>query len=303
MLQAGLLPAAGCALALCVGACALPPAATGGGPPAVSAEALADAMARRPVVLLGEVHDNAAQHAVRLQALQRLLARGARPAIAFEQIDQDRQAVIDGIRRGGGDAAAQADRIIAQAGAKGWDWPLYRPYLLLALDNDLPVVGANLSRALAMRVATEGPGAVFDPAQRAALGLDRIAPDIERSQEYEIALGHCGQLPPDALPAMAGAQIARDAMLALSIAPYFGRGVVLLTGNGHARRDIGVPRHLAPGDRERVISIGLLEDDDKAAGQAAHFDVSFVTPVQARADPCANFHHTPLRPGPGIGTR
>ncbi|MCU0764941.1 MAG: hypothetical protein MUF32_02695 [Burkholderiaceae bacterium] len=35
------------------------------------AQSLAQAMARRPVVLLGEVHDNAAQHAVRVAARRR----------------------------------------------------------------------------------------------------------------------------------------------------------------------------------------------------------------------------------------
>jgi len=34
----------------------------------------------QPVVLLGEVHDNAAQHALRLQAYEASLAGGARPA-------------------------------------------------------------------------------------------------------------------------------------------------------------------------------------------------------------------------------
>jgi uncharacterized iron-regulated protein len=290
---------------LFVGACALAPgsAPPGEAPRPITIDGLAEAMARRPVVLLGEVHDNAAQHAVRLQALQRLLARGARPALAFEQIDHDRQGAIDQMRRDdGGDAGTRADRIIAEAGAKGWNWALYRPYLVLALENNLPIVGANLSRAQAMRVATLGVDSVFDGAQRAALGLDTIAPDIEKSQEVEIAQGHCGQLPAESLPAMAGAQIARDAVLAQSIAPYFARGVVLLTGNGHARRDIGVLRHIAPQDQARVIAIGLLEDDDKATANAGYFDVSFLTPVQARADPCANFHHTPLRSPPGIVT-
>jgi hypothetical protein len=58
-------------------------------------QSLAQVMARRPVVLLGEVHDNAAQHATRAAALRRLLAGGARPAIAFEQFDRERQADID----------------------------------------------------------------------------------------------------------------------------------------------------------------------------------------------------------------
>jgi hypothetical protein len=45
----------------------------------------------RPWCLLGEVHDNAAQHALRLRAFEALLATGARPALAMEQFDRNRQ--------------------------------------------------------------------------------------------------------------------------------------------------------------------------------------------------------------------
>lgn len=283
--------------ALLATGCASGPGTTPGfaAPQPISAEALARAMARQPIVLLGEVHDNASQHAARAQALRQLIAGGVRPAIAFEQIDHDHQGAIDAIRAQTSlDVGTRADRIIAGAGAKGWDWPLYRPYLLIALENDLPIVGANLSRADAMRVATEGYAAVFADDQRAALGLDHVPPEVERAQEYEIERGHCGELPADALPAMAGAQIARDAVLAQSITPYFSRGVVLLTGNGHVRRDIGVPRHMAPADSAHVVSIGLLEDDGKAAERADEFDAVFITPVQSRADPCTHFPHAPI---------
>ncbi len=296
------------AIALLAGGCAQGPRADAPGaaaPAPVSVDALAAALGRAPVVLLGEVHDNAAQHAVRARALARLLAGGARPAIAFEQIDRDRQALVDRIRADSAeDAARRADRIVADAGARGWDWTLYRPYVLLALQYDLPIVAANLSRAQAMRVATDGIDAVFDPPQRAVLGLDDIAPDLQRAQDYEITLGHCGQLPAAAVPALAQAQIARDAVLAQSITPYLERGVVLLTGNGHARRDIGVPRHLAAGQQRRLVAIGLLEDDGKAADRAGFFDVAFLTPVQARADPCGSFRHgSPPLPGGAAGMR
>ena len=276
--------------ALC--ACAqMPPRALG-----ADAEALADAMARRPIVLLGEVHDNVAQHALRLQAVRLLLERGLRPAFAFEQLDRDDQEKLDRARaQDDGDAAVRADRLIEAAGGRGWDWKLYRPYLVVALQNDLPIVAANLSRAQAMRVAQEGVGAVFDAAQRTALGLDAIAPDIMRAQARAIEDGHCGRVPPGALEAMATAQVARDAMLAQAITPYLDRGVILFTGNGHARRDIGVARHLPPADRTRVISIGLLEDEDDsslrepgAADRAASFDVAFMTRTQPRPDPCAS---------------
>lgn len=259
-----------------------------------SEQALAREMARRPVVLLGEVHDNAAQHAVRAAALRALLAGDARPAIAFEQFDRERQADIDRARREAPAAGKTlAEHVIEQARpARGWDWRLYRPFVELALEYELPIVAANLSRADAMSVATAGFAAVFDEAIRARFALDALPPALLAAHEQAVDDGHCNRMPADALPAMARAQIARDLVLAQAIRPHFGRGVVLLTGNGHARRDIGVPFFLSEAERAQVISIGLLERDKADAESAQRFDVAFLTPAQERGDPCATL---PLR--------
>jgi uncharacterized iron-regulated protein len=245
--------------------------------------ALADAMRGHPVVLLGEVHDNAAQHALRADALGRLVALGGRPAIAFEQLDRERQADVDRARR---ERPRDAAWLIAQAGAKGWDWALYEPFVRLALEHDLPIVAANLSRADASRVIREGFGAAFDAPARATLGLDAVPPELLAGHEREVDLGHCGAMPAAMLAPMARAQIARDAALAQAIAPHAGRGVVLLTGNGHARRDLGVPRWLPGPMRDRALSIGLLEAGTGDALPAGAFDVVVRTPATERGDPC-----------------
>jgi uncharacterized iron-regulated protein len=253
-------------------------------------EALAREMARRPVVLLGEVHDNRAQHAIRAAALRRLLEDGNRPAIAFEQFDRERQADIDRARREAPPPGrTPAEHLIEQAKpARGWDWSLYRPFVELALEFDLPIVAANLSRADAMRAATQGFAAVFDEPTRRRAALDALPAALMAAHEQAVDDGHCNRMPADALPAMARAQIARDLALAEAIRPHFGRGVVLLTGNGHARTDIGVPFFLNETERARTIAIGLLEDDKAEADWRSRFDVAFSTPVQPREDPCAS---------------
>jgi uncharacterized iron-regulated protein len=266
----------------------------------LSAPALEAQMQRRPVVLLGEVHDNAVQHAVRAQALALLLKTGLRPALAFEQFDRERQGDIDRVLSG--KPAREADRVgaLAALGGRGWNWDLYRPLLELAVRYQLPIVAANLSRADARRVSNEGFGAVFDPAEQRRLGLDPLADDLLQAQKEAIDEGHCHQMPPQMLPGLARAQIARDAALAQAIGPYLQRGVILLTGNGHARRDTGVPRFLPAQQQDRIVSIALLERGTAdAAAPAGAYDVVFVTPVQSRDDPCQSLH--PLPPAPERG--
>ena len=215
-------------------------------------QAVAGAMEGKRIVVLGEVHDNAAQHALRLAALKVLIDGGARPALAFEQFDREWQADIDRARR---ERPRDADHVIAAGkGAPSWRWELYRPFVQLALDHDLPIVAANLSRRGAMDVATQ-------PRAGAAPGVP-VA--VQRAHEDAIAKGHCNLLPPEALPGMASAQIARDRTLAESLRPHSAKGVVLLTGNGHARVDIGVPFWFTPDERRASVSIGILERDGDA---------------------------------------
>jgi uncharacterized iron-regulated protein len=277
-------------IGVCVLALALASAALASAPPAdLSEQALAREMARRPVVLLGEVHDNTAQHAARAAALRRLLEDGSRPAIAFEQFDRERQADLDRARRETPPPGRTlAEHVIEQARpARGWDWALYRPLVELALEYELPIVAANLSRADATRVITQGFAAVFDEPTRARAGLDALPLALLAAHERAVDDGHCNRMPAEALPAMARAQIARDLALAESIRPHFGRGVVLLTGNGHVRADIGVPYFLGEAERARTIAIGLLERDKAGDDWRQRFDVAFATPVQPREDPCA----------------
>lgn len=241
------------------------------------------------VLLLGEVHDNAEQHRLRLEVLSRAFAAGWRPAIAMEQFDRDRQGAIEQARRERpGDAQHVIDRAATpvKTPGTGWDWDFYRPFVALALRYDVPLVAANLSNADTSRIVKGGYAAVFDAPALAALGLDRpIAAAWQAAQEQEIDAGHCRALPASVWPRMARAQFARDAVMAGLLREHAERGVVLLAGNGHARRDLGVPRWLALPQR-RLVSIGFLEDGDE---EPDAFDAVVRTTRAEREDPCAAF--------------
>jgi uncharacterized iron-regulated protein len=250
--------------------------------------ALAADIDGHPVVIFGETHDNAAQHALRAATLRLVFEHGARPALAFEQFDRERQADIDAVRRDATGSIAEVAARIAALGNRGWNWDFYRPYLQIAIDYQVPIIAANLSRADAIRVAQNGFDAALTPAQQARLGVDRLPSALVATQQREIEAGHCGLLPADDVAPLARAQIARDAIMALEIAPYAARGVILLTGNGHARRDVGVARYLAPPgiDQAPALTIGLLEDAGGGDPPAKAYDVVVATPAQPRPDPC-----------------
>ena len=264
---------------LCIGCAAAP----------LPADAWQSRLRGDTVLILGEVHDNAEQHRLRLEVLHRAFAEGWRPAIAMEQFDRDRQ---DGIEQARLERPGNAQHVIDRAATPvtvartGWNWDFYRPFVELALHYDVPLVAANLSNADTSRIVKDGYTAVFDAPTLAALGLDRpIAAAWQAAQEQEINAGHCRALPASVWPRMARAQFARDAVMARLLLEHADRGVVLLAGNGHARRDLGVPRWLAIAPR-RLVSIGFLEDGDE---EPDAFDAVVRTVRAARDDPCAAF--------------
>ena len=280
--------------AFALAACSALPGPQGG---AQENAALPAAAFDADLLLIGEVHDNAMQHRMRLRWLEQLAER-RRIVIALEQLDAVNQRALDRARAADpaaaacGEPLAQRARRIAEAAGfdfRGWHWEYYRPVIELALRRDLPLLAANLSRTETSDVARGRAAAAGEPAGWSA--------GDERTLEDSIRRGHCGLLPESMIAPMAAAQRSRDARLARSVVDAHrasGLPVVLLAGNGHVRRDIGVPRYLADlAPHARVFGIGLLE-----AGEAspAPFDAAEVTAAASREDPCNALRKRPPRP-------
>ena len=231
-------------------------------------------------VLLGEVHDNAEQHRLRAELLAQLLADGRPSRVVFEQMDRGHDADIA--------AAARNAESVAAAGhldRAGWRWPLHRPLLEAALASGATISGGNLGRDEARAVVRSGSDAV--PAElRGLLAASDWRDADEAAVEKDIDAGHCGALPPDLLPGMALAQRARDAALAQALLrpERADERVVLIAGNGHVRRDLGVARYLigAGVPASRIVAVGFLE----GAEPGAPFDLVRITPAAERPDPC-----------------
>ena len=243
------------------------------------------------IVLLGEVHDNPVQHGLRLEVLRRALEAGWRPAIAMEQFDREHQADIERARI---ERPLDANYLIEKAAPDhgkstndGWNWEYYRPFVALALQYDVPLLSANLSRRDAQKIIQLGYSAVFDDSMVHRLGLDGELSSLLLAQEKEIDVGHCHTLPTELLPAMARAQAARDAVMAGILREHAAQGVVLLAGDAHARRDIGVPSWFDPPTLARVFAVAFLERGDPAPPSASAFDAVVTTDAASRPDQCA----------------
>lgn len=236
------------------------------------------------VLLLGEVHDNAEGHKLRYEQLRQRVERGWRPAVAMEQFDREQQALLNKAQKDCRDAQC----VILVMQSPRWDWQQYKPIIDLALHYQLPLIAANLSRADASKVVRDGVASSFDAETVAAYKLkDALPADIVQGQRKEIVAGHCGMLPDEMVPGMVHAQIARDIWMAKLVRAQLPRDVVLIAGNGHVRKDVGVPRWLAAVEPKLTVrSIGYVEQAPQQGEYDSHIKIAAKQRGE-RGDACA----------------
>ena len=239
------------------------------------------------IFLMGEIHDNAHGHKLRLESVMSLIAQGHRPVVVMEQFDRDNQSALDLALA----SCDDADCVLAKAATPGWEWHFYKPFVQLALEKKVTLLAANLSNVDVRKVMVQGFSAVFSPQAIETYQLDRIPLPLRNAQNKAIQEGHCNMLPAQAIGSMVEGQIARDVWMASVINGVQKTLVVLIAGNGHVRKDAGVFQWLSP-DKQKLTQVhGYVERAD--TGDANWFDQVFTVPEVSREDPCLIFKRKP----------
>jgi uncharacterized iron-regulated protein len=95
-------------------------------------------------------------------------------------------------------------------------------------------------------------------------------------------------LPPQVAEKMIPAQVARDVWMAKVIEQQATqRDVVLIAGNGHVQKDVGVVQWLPVKLQQTTTVYGFIESSQ--SGGSAQFDVLAQVPEHPREDPCEAF--------------
>ena len=230
-------------------------------------EQMRDLLAQAPrlqVLLLGEIHTSAADHAWQLRTLESLSAR--RPlSLGLEMVPAPRQAVLD--RFAAGQLSEEA--FLSQVGwAEVWghDAELYLPLLRWARRNRVPLLALNAEPQLVRQVRRQGLAA----ATRLGIGTPAAAGPAYRQRLTASWRAHRPVAGPAAAPALSAAdtddlqrfidsQLLRDRVMAEQLAAAQrrdrGRLVVGLIGRGHLEDGDGVPQQLRDLGLQRLLSL------------------------------------------------
>ncbi len=279
-----LLPAAALSLALLGAAGCATPAPLG-----AAAQARLATLLPADALLLGEQHDAPAHQQLQRQAVQWLAARGELAALALEMAEQGRSTA--GLPRDASEADVQ--HALAWRDA-GWPWKTYRLVVMAAVRAGVPVLGANL------------PTARQRDAMRDAALDARLPPAALAEQQQRMRDGHCGLLPESQIGPMTRVQIARDIAMADTVraARQPGRTVLLVAGNGHVHRALGVPLHLPPDLTTKVLSAQSgqaqaaidSEVTDTLPAHTSGADLLWPTPPVPPRDYCAELRRATRQP-------
>ena len=283
-------------------------------------------VSRADYLLLGEKHDNPDHHLLRQQLVMQLQPEIA--LVSFEMLDHSQQPQLDALA--GANPESADIRAALDWDDEGWNWDFYGPLLSALLAEGVSVRAANISRADEMEAyageLNQTAATVLTPEQLLVL-------------EQEIDASHCGMLPASQFAAMVRVQQARDYHMAgsllgdLSSSSESGinqsgsnesaggeerpvAGVrVLVAGNYHVRKDLGVPKYLQAlyiqaldmqaldtqtlsDNADVVLTVAFLEVAETMTDPQMYletqyaadaFDYVWFTPAAAAQDYCAAF--------------
>jgi uncharacterized iron-regulated protein len=209
------------------------------------------------VIFIGETHDRPEDHRAQLQIIRALDNAGVPLAIGMEMFTAASQPDLDRWVAG-----KVAELEFIEIYHRNWEmpWLLYRDILLFARHRRMPLVGLNIPREVAAKVARKG-FAALSAEERAKLPAG-ITCEVDPSYMAFIGrayAGHTGSR--ESFLHFCEAQVLWNRSMAQHIVTYLAaeprRSMVAIIGSGHAMKR-GVPEVV--GDKSGVKCVVVLSE-------------------------------------------
>jgi len=246
----------------------------------LTVEELIEKLKRANYTLLGEFHDNASHHQLRGDLILRL--NQSKQTVVVEYLLAGKEVQFSG--------STLESLHTAGFNSKAWPWLIYGPLFEQLRISQRPIVGSNLDRSISKAIFSGEPNPIpsslKEDYQKSSLSAPAMA-----ALEQDLIEGHCGKLPPAYLKPMTLVQRLTDISMARVLLER--SSGILLAGNGHIRKDYGVPQVLkAVAPHQSVVNVAFTEDDgldSKAiANYRDRYDYVWLTKPIERKDPCAD---------------
>lgn len=271
---------------------------------------LLNRVAGKPIVLLGEVHDNRAHHRWQHSVMAALHARSAKITVGFEMVPRRLQPVLDEWVAGHLDEASFLEQV-QWSEVWGYDPQMYLPLLNFSRENRLAAIALNVNRQLVSSVGAVGWDSVQESDRE---GLSDPAPasaayrrQLGEIYAYKLAL-HSGSNKADvadsapelhevmkskAFANFVDAQLTWDRAMAEALATSHrldpGALTIGIIGRGHLEHGYGVPHQLADlGIDDVAVLLPIDADDNCDALEATLADAVFVVETQLPMVPPQN---------------
>nr|AOO54666.1 putative iron-regulated protein [uncultured bacterium] len=234
------------------------------------------------VVFIGETHTRMADHRLQLQLIEALHRQHPDLAIGMEMFPTSSQAALDSYSSGD-PAMDERGFLKASRYFQVWsqDYRYYRDIITFARSRKIPLVGLNLDQEVTRTVFRTGSTEALPDGVRKALPVDRdlSLPGYADNLAAVHGMHQSGGHGSGSLAGFIQAQALWDEAMAENIAGYLkrhpGRRMVILAGNQHTRKDIGIPPRLARRLQLSQATVTSIQADGSAADLAATADFVF----------------------------
>ncbi|MHC4955137.1 MAG: ChaN family lipoprotein [Planctomycetota bacterium] len=229
---------------------------------------MCEELAKADVVYIGETATNPSHHALELQVIRQLHARGRLHSIGIELLPRDRQKTLDDYTRGRIDESAMLTNV-DWSGVSKIDFDLYRPIFAFAREHRIDLVALDVGREILETVQSGGREALTE-AQRRSVPAEDSGSGAYKDETNEQA-----------------AHRLRDAFMADTLVRWMDAAppeaqMVVLAANPHVANRSGIPDQVRARRGKSHMTLVLLDESAPKpdAFAQAHADFVFVPPAE-----------------------
>ncbi len=202
-----------------------------------------DEIAKNRVVYIGEQHTEFSSHLNQLKIIKAMYRQNPKLAIGMEMFQQQFQKHLDDFIAG---KISEKEMIAKTEYFKRWkyDYELYRPIMLFAKAEKIPVVALNIDREITKKVVSGG----FDSLSNEQLGVIPDSIDFENPKYVEQLRGIFGMHQSKSFKnfdEFYHAQLLWDESMAENMVEFMKKNpdysMAVLAGNGHVMHGHGIP--------------------------------------------------------------